>query len=84
MMTLVSVDQVTNKSIQADGTEFVLPAGEKGLCVGVESFMEAYAPVDKDGTPLDCDPGSIIGVTFDHVKHPEITRGKSNKGGETD
>lgn len=45
--------------------------------------MEAYAPVDQNGNPIDCDLGKILGRTFDHVKHPEITAGKSNKGGDT-
>lgn len=45
--------------------------------------MEAYAPVGDDGIPLDCDFRSILGVTFDNVKHPTITAGKAHKGGDT-
>lgn len=63
---------------QADGTEHVLPAGDTSLSVSVESYIEAYAPVDDNGNPIPCEIEKIVGVTFGYEKHPEITAGAPN------
>lgn len=69
--------------IQLDGTEFTLADGDTtSLHVSVESFMEAYVPYDDNGNPVDTDYGKILGRTFDHARHPDITRGKASKGGD--
>ncbi|RPB06673.1 Di-copper centre-containing protein [Morchella conica CCBAS932] len=69
---------------KADGTEFHLPGGDTtSLSVGVESFMEAYAPIDRNRVPIESDDKNILGHTFDHEKHPMITAPRSSKGGDT-
>lgn len=74
--TIISLTQIF---MQADGTEFHVGASHAAkLSVKVDSYIEAYVPIDSHGHLLDCDSERIVGVTFDHVEHPEITAGGPN------
>lgn len=64
--------------LQDDGTEYPLPAGDPRFSATVESYIEAYAPVDGQGDCLSSKLADILGVTYDLQKHPEITAGAPN------
>lgn len=60
----------------------MLPEGDTtSLQVSVESYQEAYTLVGEDDLPLKNEVGLIAGVTFDDAQHPDVTAGKSYKGG---
>lgn len=64
--------------LQADGTEYPLPKGDPRFTATAESYLQTYVPVDHNNTPLSKRLTDILGVTYDHEEHPEITAGDLN------
>lgn len=65
-------------SLQADGNEYPLAKGDARFSATAESYLQAYAPVDENNEPLSNRLMDILGVTYDHELHPEITAGDRN------